>query len=253
MLFLSRVHARRCAQWYRAGDVSAAPRGGVDREGSADRGKAVEHVSHAPHRPTGGRVDPLPLSATSKASRRPPERDRDLYSGGGGCVLVGVLQRLQAAEVHRPLDRGAVPGRRLRPSRRGDRRRRDGFAECFTGPKPRGRMGDSVGDRPHLVDCRWTSAPSLFSSSAVSAADRLSVRPPLELYPQRDQPLLGAVVEVALNLFRVWSALPPRAPGSRASDVRGSTLRLQAMIFQAQCCVRPDRVDKRCFPLRASS
>jgi hypothetical protein len=86
----------------------AAPRTPPRRDLAAERGEAVAQVGE-PGRPGCAGSNPVPSSVTLKSSRR--RRSTGDVHLVGSAVLGGVLDRLEAREVHGGLDGGVVPVR----------------------------------------------------------------------------------------------------------------------------------------------
>src|SRR4051794_5415596 len=144
----------------------------------------------------------------------------DRHARGAVCVLRRVLKRLHAREVDRGLDlrgvaadlRGVDDRRQRRAAARGPQR----LGQPALGEEGRidaAREGTHLVDR--LVDLR------LEVSDGVRADGRIGVEPlrdQLEPYAQRDQTLLSAVVEVALDSAAL--AVPDRDyPRSRSREL----------------------------------
>src|SRR5918994_4096794 len=120
-------------------------------------------------------------------------------------MLGGVLQRLEAAEVHSALDVRGIPV--VHPGREhADRYRRlqRGGAQCIDESTicQQGRV-DPSRKRSHLIErtlhlqTEFTQSLGLAWRVAVRLSDPLGGQ--LELDPERDEPLLGPVMKVLLD------------------------------------------------------
>ena len=154
----------------------------------------------------GARVDgvraPAPSSRTLKRSRsRALPSSVTTIAARARRVLVRVLQRLEDAEVDRALHLGReapdVVRHEVDPDLRAHRDVAQRVVEPAVGEH---RRVDAVRERPQLlerlVDLVLELAQALDAALGIPPDDLLRQ---LELDPQRDEPLLGAVVQVALD------------------------------------------------------
>ena len=163
-------------------------------------------------------------------------------------VLGRVLQRLEAAEVGRRLDLARVAadarGEQRRRQRRQQRRRAQRVDEPAIGER---RRIDPARERAHLVD-------RVLDLGAEPAQRRGALRVlavgllghQLELDAQRDEPLLGAVVEVALDpaALVVGGRLDARARVADLAQER-ARLRRQPLVVERHERVRRRGRDER--------
>ena len=196
---------------------------------------------------------PGPSSRTSN-TQVALELEQDLRGGRLRRVLGDVLERLEHAEVGRRLDVLGIARRALdHDVDRHGRLERGGAHRAGQPVRGERRREDPCGQRAQLVeDAVDVVGQPLEQLACAGRAAGHHVLGELEPDPQRDQPLLAAVVEVALDppALVVGRREDPRARGpqlaARAVDPLGEPL-----VLVPDEGVRADRLDER--PLLAAA
>ena len=180
--------------------------------------------------------------------RHPAVRARDLDRDAGGvCVLGDVGERLAGDEVGRCLDGVGQPLRtdgQLDRHRRAPRERGEGGSEPFLGED---RRVDAARERPQLVE--GVDHLGVRLGEELVDRRRAAVGEPaageLEREPDPEQPLLRAVVEVALEAAPLGVACldDPRARGAHLREL-GAQLGLQARVLEREARRGADRLDE---------
>ncbi len=151
--------------------------------------------------PSSSEVEPDPGVVDLEAQERPVSRERHDRGRVGAGVLDDVLNRLEAAEVHRDLELLRVPPDSDRPDRDRERGAPRGRAERLTqAASVQQRRIDAAREQAKLLEDIVHLAPDRRQRALAPLRvllDRL--RRHVELDPQTHEVLLDAVVEVALE------------------------------------------------------
>ena len=222
-------------------------------DGSAGRGSATSNrpSSAATRSASPRRPEPVAGRRRRRRRRRPrPQRSvalRDLHRGLlGPRVLGDVRQRLGDNEVGGGLDAGGRSARPRRSSSTGTGAR----ARAPRAPAPSPRSVSTAGwmprasSRSSAVACSSSSEASSSSDAASAVTPELRPREP-EVEGERDQTLLGAVVEVALDAPSLGVARLDDAGARRAKLLdAGAELGVEPLVLHPERGGRRDRPDE---------
>ena len=203
-------------------------RTGVDAERPSSCRHAIREVGEAGSAHHGGRIEarPVVLDAEADTPVRHAEPDRDGRSVAG--VLGGVLEALETAEVDGVLDSLGVAADPGVVDADGDRRAARHPGEREGDPALReGLRVDAARHGAQLVDRRVDlGAEALEHRPLLGSVDLLPRERQVD--PQRHEPLLGAVVQVALD------PPPLGMPGLQDAGLGGAQLSLEVAVLHRQ-------------------
>ena len=190
----------------------AGPRGALDREASLERPDPVGQP--AKPEPAPGSAPPAPSSRTSTTAR-PSSRPTSTVAWRRR-VLGHVGQRLRDDEIGRRLDGGGSRSSGIRQDLPGAGRVRPVLERAPEPAVGQDRRVDAARELAELRERRWSSLARARGPGRRRPDRRRAGAAPAEPQRQRDQPLLGAVVQVALQP----PALAIDTSTSRAREVR---------------------------------